>query len=463
MNSQDIISKNEMNLLKNQILGLIKDVEARFKEELSYKNEDIISKFDDKVNIILENNKLMIEKVIEEKINVEKLNDIYSRSQTIDDDIITHQIRIENILKDITLMKLKYDKIINDNLVIPGYIGKGCSYKNLPELIIHLLKEKQHYEEEKTKLLKEGIEIKPKKSSKAMNEFSINKFKDNNISDMNKSLEKAQAELKLRVIEIEKVNNIYKENYEYINDKISNIIKNDEEIESKLLSLNKEISIIKSELKELDNKLSELKLIYNNINYEMFKTKKEINNLMNIDSIPKTNKKDNDKKDSDHKEPKTKKILSEISFKKNTILNNSRKNIYSRLNNLRKEQTSVSNCKEPKIKLANLEYKENISKKILILNNSIKKVESQIQASTISHQKDFIVDCNLINLKLDKNYKNADEKVYNTNISNYIHFKMPSKKRLRFFKNKSEKRKKTFDKAYFTFYKFKDSKSLDPI
>ena len=63
MNSQDIISKNEMNLLKNQILGLIKDVEARFKEELSYKNEDIISKFDDTVNIILENNKLMIEKV----------------------------------------------------------------------------------------------------------------------------------------------------------------------------------------------------------------------------------------------------------------------------------------------------------------------------------------------------------------------------------------------------------------
>ena len=49
--------------------------------------------------------------------------------------LITHQIRINNIISDLKESKYKYDKIFIDNLSVPGFIGPQTQYKTIGEYL----------------------------------------------------------------------------------------------------------------------------------------------------------------------------------------------------------------------------------------------------------------------------------------------------------------------------------------
>jgi len=52
-------------------------------------------------------------------------------------------LRLVNLQKDLSQLNEKYDKIFEENLIIPGTIGDFCKFKNMREYIevrIYLLK-----------------------------------------------------------------------------------------------------------------------------------------------------------------------------------------------------------------------------------------------------------------------------------------------------------------------------------
>ena len=77
------------------------------------------------------------------KINnrLDKLNSYDSFVNKTNDQLISHEIRINNMREDYTKSVQKYDKIYLDNLELPGYIGKFAKYKNCQVFFDDVIKE----------------------------------------------------------------------------------------------------------------------------------------------------------------------------------------------------------------------------------------------------------------------------------------------------------------------------------
>ena len=63
--------------------------------------------------------------------------------------LISHEMRINKLLTENKKLSSNYDKIISDNLVVPGYIGASCTFRNLSEYIQNNINEIQKIKKEK--------------------------------------------------------------------------------------------------------------------------------------------------------------------------------------------------------------------------------------------------------------------------------------------------------------------------
>lgn len=79
--------------------------------------------------------------MLSNKSKIEKIDDFISFISKTNDVLTTHEIRINLAIKEISNAKYKYDKIIIDNLHVPGFIGDYCKYKNLKEYLDFNIKE----------------------------------------------------------------------------------------------------------------------------------------------------------------------------------------------------------------------------------------------------------------------------------------------------------------------------------
>ena len=79
--------------------------------------------------------------------------------------LVTHEIRINNNIKDISNFSSKFDKIISDNIFIPGFIGPSCQYKTLSDYINSNIEEMNRMKVEKEVVKKEQKEYKIKMES----------------------------------------------------------------------------------------------------------------------------------------------------------------------------------------------------------------------------------------------------------------------------------------------------------
>ena len=90
-------------------------------------------------------NGLMEQKIFISQLEVEntytlgEANQFYNLEafkNKVNDMLLTHEIRINNNIKDIANFSSKYDKIISENFLVPGFVGPSCQYKTLSEYII---------------------------------------------------------------------------------------------------------------------------------------------------------------------------------------------------------------------------------------------------------------------------------------------------------------------------------------
>ena len=299
------MSINEINLFKNEIYLKIRELEKKFVTEITKKNIEIDSNFNifnDKMNIIMENNRKLLESLTDEQLNFDKIKDLEKAIKSINENLTTNKVKVVNLTNDVDRMRFRYDKIISENLVIPGYVGPGCSYRNIGEYIINSIIDIKKLKEEKEIIRREDKELKSKVELMLKN---MNTMVEHNSIKIREYINTKDREL--GVILDEKFKK-YDEQTKESNQKVinsQNLL--DERIKQVGKDIGKELEKFNDYQKDLnsfiDNKFEEIEKIHDEMNNKIYlssldikevqKMKKELNDQIKnlnskIDSIIKS-------------------------------------------------------------------------------------------------------------------------------------------------------------------------------
>ena len=172
------IQRNELMLLQNDILGDIKKAENKLDTKIfkvSSSLDELKEKFEDKINHLEKDFKILLQKNETLKGNDSNEDKIYSKinllTKRVEDNfsrLDSKIIMLQNELKDSCY---KFDKALTNNFQIPGLIGERCpfsslrnflenSYKKINESL--RMKNQQNIDIKKYKEKLEGIILKNK-------------------------------------------------------------------------------------------------------------------------------------------------------------------------------------------------------------------------------------------------------------------------------------------------------------
>ena len=141
---EKIYKNEELNKFKDEILiylsernnhymSLIKHFKDKMEEtKLDYINQ--LKTISLNYNSILSSQALLNNKL-------DKFSNFELFINKTNDQLITHEIRINNLYSDFIKSTQKYDKLYLDNLELPGYIGKFSKFKNCQIFFEHVIKE----------------------------------------------------------------------------------------------------------------------------------------------------------------------------------------------------------------------------------------------------------------------------------------------------------------------------------
>ena len=284
-----ISSQNyELTEFKDEILKKIRLIENKFLSEFNSKFSQINSTFnqiDLRINTVSQNNNSLLDLISKQNFHFEKIEqfDIY-KSET-DKTLLTQKIQIKNVLQDIGHIKQNYEKIITENLIIPGCIGPGSVYKNLADYLVYSMEEFNKLRNETTQNKKKvgdwektAIDI----ISKALFRFQANIENKNNqmYGKFNKKFETFNTKMIDFKTDLEK--------YQFKIDKLINSMQND--IESIIKEKISGIENINKRMEEFDERINQI--IQDIDNYKKSKFNSPKKNKDNIkDSLFSSNKK----------------------------------------------------------------------------------------------------------------------------------------------------------------------------
>ena len=311
----EIIANQDYLRFKNDILKDIRMFEKGINDIIKNKNSELNSsllELEDKIEKISKEAKTSTLSIIEITTKLNRFSDYFTFKQRIENTTLNHDIKLKVLSDENEKIKIKLDKIINENLLIPGVIGGNCKYKNLKDYIYNnnneISKIRSSVEEQKriTTDVKKKIEILPKnmvsmvesavRRSNEFTEHKLNEFEkliDEKISNYNQKV----TETKTEIIENKKyldetVNNLKEEINKYTNIK-SEIISIINENENKSKEIEKErneiIKKLKEEIEELkknrskfNNQIINNTQLINEIKYKLKTMKNVGNNFRNI-------------------------------------------------------------------------------------------------------------------------------------------------------------------------------------
>ena len=129
--------KDEMLLYINERNNHILTLINYFQEKINQTKEEYTAK----LNLINQNYEAILSSQASIINKVDKISNIELFMNKTNDQLITHEIRINNISQDFIKAVQKYDKIYLDNLELPGYIGKFAKFKNCQNFFDFLIRE----------------------------------------------------------------------------------------------------------------------------------------------------------------------------------------------------------------------------------------------------------------------------------------------------------------------------------
>ena len=393
----------ELVHLKQDIFDELKKLDKKFTDlhQENSKNipKDILTPLD-KINIMLNKTEQMFLSVTEQQIKLDKITELETFKNKANDIIISHDIRINSLIKDVENAIYKYDREISQNLTVPGFIGTSSRFKTLSEYLLYNIDEMAKLKMEKDLMKKEEKELKSKIDSIVKNILNVvensikraNLYTDNKLKNFDEVLNNKYKEFKEKIMEMKTQ---FLSNEKFIKEEIDKINKVFKEIN--YLKENIETIMNKSEIKSFMN---EIKNKVDKINNEVKKNRK---NIDNINNMLKTNEiMINNVNNVDNYETKNKLSHSKrISLKRRSEINNNNYNyrnnnlikiIQSDKNYIKENITNLNNqniSNSFKVK-KNKEINEYINQKRVEKNNSneiLKKFDNNKKESIINNNK----------------------------------------------------------------------------
>ena len=271
-----------LTTLKNELLE-----EIQIKIESFQKRNNILI---EESNKIIEENKRIFECFLQQKYQLDKLENLEKIVNKCNDSLVSHEIRINNSSGEIAAMKTKYDKIVLDNLLLSGVIGPSCSYKNLSSFLKNHISDFKKLKAENDMIKNETKDFRIKLEGASKNITNLidsgilrcNNYTDSRINDFHSVLEnkikdmnEKNMELRMKNIQFqskidEQIKNLKNEYEEKMKIQKEELIK---EINNKIEYLNMnflnmeknpkflEIDEIKNKLSELEKEVKEIKQI----------------------------------------------------------------------------------------------------------------------------------------------------------------------------------------------------------
>ena len=271
------MTTKEIYLFKDEIYATVRELEKKVFLELSKKNNEIntsLTTFNEKVNSIIESNKSMIESITNQKVHFDKIKELDSEGKLINRQLATHKARIDTLSSDLHKILNRYEKMLKENIIISGYIGPGCNFKNLGDFAITLIKDIKKLKEEKKQLKNDVNESKAKMQLLMKNMCYMMEFYSIKIKDLKDNELESMLENKLNKInESTKESNI-------------NLAKTQNLIENKINDLGKEIEKINDNKininSMLNNKFEDIKKKEDDISEKLLCALKEVEEIQNI-------------------------------------------------------------------------------------------------------------------------------------------------------------------------------------
>jgi len=399
--------KNDLILFKDETLKTLREMEKQIFEKIQMKNNETDSKIGDfnlKLSKFQEMNKRMYESIIEQQASLDKLKHFNEFKTKTDTKLVSLDIKMTNFFSELVNIKSKYDKIMVENLQVPGIIGISCKYSSICEYIIDNLHILEGYNREKD-ILKSKINELQLSNKKIMKDFT---------SSINNSISECKLYTDKKINEIK---NYFKERYENLDDIITitknkfeeNVIKNEkinETIKNDIISTKNEIThLIKVEHEENEKKNDEMKKIQSE------QIKKQITDIKkNFKEL----KVDVEKRVVEaYKLGKNKiSINSFISESNNYLSNNNvnndinNRNAFNEIEN-NKNNTNNTNTKSITNKNSNVNDDENNSMFDMIKNNM--KIKSSKDNNSFKNKEDDLLRLKLVGAGRNSQLKNLEK------------------------------------------------------
>ena len=306
-----IENNNNENLIKEEFLKNMREFEEKWMKILDIKEfqlqKQITDLKEDSENIF-QRSKAILDNYSAHKVNESIINDFTTFKNKVNDMLVTHEIRINNNIKDISNFSSKFDKIISDNIFIPGFIGPSCQYKTLSDYINSNIEEMNRMKIEKEVIKKEQKEYKIKiesfiKQMVLLNETSMIQNKeytnskqkdyelllDGKLQPLNDKIFRfyelssqfqSTVEKDIKLFR-EHLDKIKEELIENIKEKEENLKKNLDELHKKIVLNIQDIGINKNKIIRMKIDLDEINKSYDKLNTSINEINKEINLLKN--------------------------------------------------------------------------------------------------------------------------------------------------------------------------------------
>ena len=382
----------ELNKFKDEILSYFADRDKYFVNLIStYKTRIQHSemKYENLAKLI----KLNYEEILSSQASLNNRLDKFKSYESFvaktNDNITSHEIRINNLREDYNKTVQKYDKIYLDNLELPGYIGRCAKYKNCQIFFEDVIKEINKFNNYKEK---NNIDLKAykEKLEHIIKTFQtlLNNNNDAQIKYINKINEKSNKENKIMVDNLsERVMELRIENSKHSMELIDKTSEIKEQIEK--------IKEMKGELlNEFYNKIDDYKL-------ETTKTVNSFNEFKNEHAIIR-------KKFLELAE-----FIKDIRFRKNIGGDVNKKEINDLYKNLVKKSKKSNKDKNVELlgDISKIEKMDFNSNKINNNNNINKEqfVRGNKKHETYNYTKN-IFKGNFIELNLNNNNQNENRK-----------------------------------------------------
>ena len=378
------VTKNEIRFFQNDMLGDVKKLENSLNNKFHQVNEVFNNQqleYNIKLDKYSDNLKELLSVIVKRKLDNDKIEELLNMKNKIDEQLIENKTKIDMLSKNLSNATFKYDRMILDNLQVPGIIGVACKFKNCKGFFQNVFNELESIQQFKkqeslnSKELKNKIDNLTKKLEIISSELTekCKQIYNNRIGEFQNLIEIRHKEMQTQMqVKVEEKTKELKENFEWENVK-SQIFKNfDTEVE-------KFTKIIEDKTKNYDT----LKENYNTL-------KKNLDDLTELIKNQKTDEYNefNNKRKIYFNTSRSKKSVLEPSLKKNNS-NKSNKTIGSK--NEEKIEKNIENTfitsKNQEQKLSGIKKKQKFSA-VSIRNknnpeiNNIKPIK-QMSSSTI--------------------------------------------------------------------------------